>query len=112
MPPNLSFFCPITSPLCSIDALDIGKYVAVFYTDPKPHYYWGKLTKVFATDKDTDVTEVEVDFLQKKTLSSDPSAWTWKDKKVKEVLIVNTKFIVYGPVVPDSKKDVLIFPDV
>ena len=99
-------------PLCSIDDADVHKYVAVYYSDPKPQYYWGKLTKVFSTDEDTDVTEVEVDFLQKKTISSDPSAWTWVEKKVKEVLVIDVKFIVFGPVVPEIKKNVFTFPDV
>ena len=97
-------------PLCTIEDSDVGKHVAVYYTDRTSHYYWGKVTKVFSRDEDTDVTEVEVDFLQKKTISSDPSAWTWTEKKVKEVLVVETKFIIYGPVTPDIRKNIFTFP--
>ena len=51
---------------------DIGKYVAIYYSDPRPCYYWGKITKVFSDDDETDINAVEVDFLKKKTITSDP----------------------------------------
>ena len=48
--------------------------------------------------------------MQKKTISSDPSAWTWAEKTLKEVLIIDTKFIVFGPLLPDVRKNILGFP--
>ena len=39
--------------------------VAVLYTEPKPHYYWGKLTKVFSDNGDTDMTLIEVHIYKK-----------------------------------------------
>ena len=95
-----------------IEDADIHKYVAVYFSHPKPHYFWGKIVKVFSSDEETEVTQVEVDFLQKKTISSDPSAWTWAEKTVKEVLIIDTKFIVFGPLLPDIRKNMFHFPDV
>ena len=92
---------------------DVGKYVAVYYSCQKPSYYWGKITKVFSDDDDTDVTAVEVDFLQKKTLTSDPKLLTWCEKIRKEVLVVETKYIIWGPVFADIiSKGLLRFPDV
>ena len=91
---------------------DTYKYVAVYFSHPKPHYFWGKILKVFSSDEETDVTQVEVDFLQKKTISSDPSAWTWAEKTLKEVLIIDAKFIVFGLLLPDVRKNIFRFPDV
>lgn len=96
----------------TIEDADTYKYVAVYFSHPKPQYFWGKILKVFSSDEETEVTQVEVDFLQKKAISSDPSAWTWAEKTVKEVLIIDTKFIVFGPLVPDVKKNIFRFPDV
>lgn len=98
--------------LCAVDDADVGKYVAVYFSNPKPQYYWGKVIKTFSTDEDTDVTQVEIDFLKKKTISSNPSDWTWTDQKVKEIIVVDTKFLIYGPVIPDIRKNIFIFPDV
>ena len=67
---------------------------------------------MFSDDDDTDVTAVEVDFLQKKTLTSDPKLLTWCEKIRKEVLVVETKYIVWGPVFADISKGLLRFPDV
>lgn len=102
----------VTSKSGTIEDADIYKYVAVYYSHPKPHYFWGKIVKVFSSDEETDVTQVEVDFLQRKAISSDPSAWTWAEKVVKEVLIIDTQFIVFGPVLPEVKKNIFRFPDV
>ena len=52
---------------------DINKYVSVFYSEPKPYYCWGKITKVFSNDEDTAIDQVEVDFLRRKIISSCPS---------------------------------------
>ena len=96
----------------TIEDADTYKYVAVYFSHPKPHYFWGKVIKVFSSDEETDVTQVEVDFLQKKKISSDPSAWTWDEKTLKEVLIIDTKFIVFGPLLPVIRKNIFHFPDV
>ena len=73
----------------SIDIDSIGQYVAVLYTEPRPQYYWGIVTKTFSDDEETNVMKIEVDFLQKKTLSSDPSLWTWTEKTKKDIDIVS-----------------------
>ena len=101
----------VTSNNAAIDDADVDKYVAVYFSHPKPHYFWGKIVKLFSNDEEADVTQVEVEFLKKK-ISSDPSAWTWAEKAIKEALIVETKFIVFGPLLPDVKKNVFLFPDV
>ena len=50
----------------SIEDEDVGKYVAVYYTDPKPYYCWGQIRKVFSNDEESTVEKIEVDFLHKK----------------------------------------------
>lgn len=77
--------------------------------DSSIFYYWGKVTKLFSNDEDTEVTQVEVDFLQKKAISSNPAAWTWAEKTVEEVLIIDSKFILFGPVLPEIRKNILTF---
>lgn len=50
-----------TSPRIDDDA--VGKYPVVLYTEPKPTYYWGKISKVFSNDGNSNVTDFEVNFL-------------------------------------------------
>ena len=40
-------------------------------------YFWGKVTKVFSYDEESDIAQIEVEFLQKKTVTSDPTRLTW-----------------------------------
>ena len=49
-----------------IEDEDVGKYVAVYYTDPKAYYCWGQIRKVFSNDGESAVEKIEVDFLRKK----------------------------------------------
>ncbi|KAK4305728.1 hypothetical protein Pmani_022387 [Petrolisthes manimaculis] len=60
------------SPKPKLSEESIGKYFAVYYTEPLT-YYWGKVTKVLYEDEDGEVTRVEVDFLKKETIASNPS---------------------------------------
>ncbi|XP_018020256.1 uncharacterized protein LOC108676651 [Hyalella azteca] len=95
-----------------IDDDAVGKYVAVLYTDPKTTYFWGKITKVFSNDENSNVTDIEVDFLQKKTITSDPSSWTWDNKRQKEIQIISIEYVLFGPVCPNFKNKFFQFPDV
>ena len=76
-------------------------------------YFWGKIIRTFADDDDTPVTKAEIDYLQKKNISSNPNEWTWiqraQDKK--DIDIVDTQYIFYGPEEPEVKKCLLRFPD-
>ena len=93
---------------------DIDKYVAVYYSDPKPEYFWGKIKKTFSSDPDSPNTSVEIDFLRKSTLSANPSDWKWSEKPdfKKEIEVIETRFLLYGPVLPDNiKAGALTFPD-
>ena len=83
----------------------------MFYTEPQLSYYWGKVIKTFAQDEDADIDSLPINFLKQKNIGSDPSQWTWQDKKAKEVTIVEARYILYGPVIPDIKNNVFIFPD-
>ena len=42
-------------------------------TEPKPQYYWGKMTKMFSNDDDTEMTQIDVTFLPKKKKQSQVS---------------------------------------
>ena len=95
----------------SIKDEDVGKYVAVYYTDPKAYYCWGQIRKVFSNDVESAVEKIEVDFLRKKPISSCPSEVNWTEKKPKETLIVDTEFILLGPVVPKITGSTMKFPD-
>ena len=96
----------------NIDDADISKYVAVAYTDPNYKYYWGKI-KVFSQDSDAKNDKVEIDFLRKRTIGANPADWDWVDKqgKLKEIEIIDTKHIIYGPLLPDFKGRTMKFPD-
>ena len=92
----------------------MDKYVAVYYSDPKPQYFWGKIKKTFSSDPDSPNTSVEIDFLRKSTIIAYPSDWKWTEKPEfkKEISVIETKFILYGPVLPtDIKAGALTFPD-
>lgn len=83
------------SPKPQLSEESIGKYFVIYYTEPLT-YYWGKVTKVFSENEDGEVTRVEVDFLKKKTITSDPKDWSWVERAVKEIGIVPTDYIFYG----------------
>lgn len=97
----------------NIDDADISKYVAVAYTHPKFKYYWGKITKVFSQDSDATNDKVEIDFLRKRTMGANPADWDWEEKqgKLKEIEIIDTKHILYGPILPTFKGRTMKFPD-
>ena len=88
----------------------IGKYYAVYYTEPLT-YYWGKVTKVFSEDEEGEVTRVELDFLRKKTITSNPKGWSWIERVFKDLEIVPTDYVFYGPEKPNFEKSTLYFPD-
>ena len=52
-----------------------GKYFAVYYTEPRVTYYWGKVLRTFSIEEG-EVSEVELNFLKKKTIGSDPKDWS------------------------------------
>ena len=97
----------------SIEDKDINKYVAVYYSNP-PRYYWGKVKNTFSQDPDSPNDKVEIDYLKKATLSANPADWTWAERiNVKDIGIIDTKCIVYGPVLPnDFTARGMKFPDV
>ena len=85
---------------------------AVYYTEPRVIYYWGKIVKTFADDDDSPVNKVEIDCLQKKNISSDPKEWTWTERNTKkDIDVVDKEYIFYGPVVPMIMKNIFRFPD-
>ena len=101
--------------IIAIEDADIGKYVAVYFSDPKPKYYWAKILKVFSNDASDPNDKVEVEYLRQHTLSSNPADRAWIEKTVqKEIEIVDTKLVLYGPVCASSstKGSSLKFPDV
>ena len=77
----------------------------------KWHTTRGKIIKTFENDVDSDVIEAEMDFLSKKDIGSDPQNWTWVHKPNKDIEIVKTKYILYGPVTPEIRKGKFTFPD-
>ena len=96
------------------DCIDKDGYYAVYYEAPKLTYYWGKITKTFSDDDMTDINAVEVDFLKKKTISSNINEWNWAVPNpgcYHEISIINAKYVFYGPVVPKKHKGILYFPE-
>ena len=81
---------------------------AVFYTESKVTYYWGKVLKTFSNDVDDDVNKVEFQFMQRSVLSSDTSQWKWTFPATVPTECV---FVFYGPELPDIGKNVFTFPD-
>ena len=70
------------------------------------------MTKTFSDDEETNLTKIEVDFLQKKTLSNDPSLWKCTEKTKKDIDIVSVNYVLLGPLQPNVGKGLFHFPDV
>ena len=87
-----------------LDDNSVGKFYAVFYSTPIKSYYWGKITKTFEYDEDEQVSSVEVDFLRRKNISSDPEKLTWGEPVLKDVQIVSSEFVFFGPANADIIK--------
>ena len=67
---------------------------------------------MFSHDK-SDIAQIEVELLQKKTVTSDPTRLARGElRNRKDVEIVDTKFVLLGPVLPNIGKNCLRFPDV
>ena len=91
----------------------VNKYYAVFYTDPKLKYYWGKVTKTFTNDDDEDdIDKVEVDFLHQKAVSRNPRDWTWREKTSERHWNIRATVYILWTVLPEIKKGVFTFSDV
>ena len=90
----------------------VDKYYATLYTSPALTYFWGKVKKTFEDEEDGDVERVEMDFLHKKDIGSNPDNWTWVHKSnTKDISIVQKQFVFYGPVYPEINKGKFTFPD-
>ena len=50
-----------------------------------------------------------VDFIQEKTLSSDPSLWTWPEKTKKDIDIVSVNYVLLGPLQPNQTSGKVCF---
>ena len=75
-------------------------------------YFWGKVIKTFSNDIKEEVSEVEIEFLTKKDIGSDPKTWTWIERShKKDIQTVDAKYIFYGPAEPNITKGKFIFPD-
>ena len=95
-----------------LDDNAVGKFYAVFYSTPIKSYYWGKVTKTFENDENESVLSVEIDFLRRKNISSDPEKLTWLEPVQKDVQIVSSDFVFFGPAKADVLKvGHLKFPD-
>ena len=94
-----------------IDEHALNKYVAVFYLEPKPRYIWGKILKTFEDDEDAEVNQIEIEFLKRKCLSRDPKFWTWHAPLKKDVKIVDVKYVLVGPCIPDVRSGKFYFPN-
>ena len=90
----------LTFSIAELDDFHVGKYFAVYW--PKPEaYYWGKLFKVFSADVDSDVTEVEIQFLKKVQNSADPSQVKWDWPATEDKGIGNAEICFAGPYTPN-----------
>ena len=68
---------------------------------------------MFSHDEESDIAQIEVELLQKKTVTSDPTRLTWGELRIrKDVEIVDIKIVLLGPVLPNIGKNCLRFPDV
>ena len=56
----------------------------------------------------TTSNKVEIEFLRKKDIGSDPNDWTWTTKAIKDIYIVSTLFVLYGPCQPTVVKKINI----
>ena len=93
----------------NLDKDSIGKFYAVYYTEPKPRYYWGKIVHVFSHEEDGEINKVTVDFLRQKTISSNHQDWSWDEPRAKDVDTVETKFVFHSPELPIITKSKFLF---
>ena len=71
-------------------------------------------TSYILYDEDnTDVNEVEIEFLRKKNLSCNLEKWSWEEppKSKVDIKIIKSTFIIYGPTAQNCEKGVFYFPD-
>lgn len=88
----------------------VNKWYAAYFTDRNPYYTWGKVKRIFTNDEEDEYAEkVELDFLKKKILSSNPKDVKWQEKPQKEVIIIESRYIFFGPECPDIDKGVFTF---
>ena len=81
----------------SSDDNQISKFYCVYFDN---QYYWGKLLKVFADDKDSPASSAEMAFLHYKFND------LWDYPKEGEVKLVEAKYVFLGPVTPvDTLRD-------
>ena len=89
----------------AIDDDAINKFFAVYYTEPKKQYYWGKVLKVFSDDEDLPVKSLEMTFVHRKYLSSMPETLTWHWPAVEDKSIIDEQYVFMGPCRPDLLKN-------
>ncbi|KAL7632033.1 UNVERIFIED_CONTAM: hypothetical protein RMT77_017638 [Armadillidium vulgare] len=99
------------STLPKICSIELHKYFAVYYEEPKRIYYWGKVEKIFRTDAEEGISSVEMKFLKRNHIGIDPADWSWKESS-EDVEIVNVKYIFYGPELPTIRKGIFYFNDI
>ena len=76
----------------AIDDVHKGKFFCVYY---EKKMCWGRLQHVFANDVEDDAEQVSIDFLGYRN----NGFWDFPMKR--EVLTVNVKFVICGPVSPE-----------
>ena len=98
-----------TGPVVTKDS--VNKYVAILYTEPKLKYYWGKIVQTIECDKTNKTTEIKVQFLKQKAIGSNPNDWTWYEPPKAEIEVLDVEYVLYGPLLPSIKNQILTFPD-
>ncbi len=83
----------------------------MYYTEPRLIHYWLQVTKVLSQDEDNKATRVAVGFLKKMKITDNPKEWSWLDTAVKDLKIVSTHYVSYGPEMPRTNKSALYFSD-
>ena len=86
-------------------------YFAVYYTEPRVTYYWGRVMRTFSKEEG-EVSEVELNFLKEKTIGSNPKDWSWVERKTSDVSVVPVQYVFFGPVHPEITKSTFYFPDI
>ena len=75
----------------SLDDDKVGMFYCIYFDEGR---YWRRLDKVFSDDPESP-TQVEINFLEYK------SEGYWDFPKTKEILLLESKFVFYGPLKPN-----------
>ena len=100
----------IAKQLPDTDKIAVDEFYAVVWQQPST-YYWGKVLKIFRLDVSGQITDVELKFMHRKTITSIPEKVTWDWPSKDDICTVKVNRVFMGPSRPNLHKSRFSFKD-